>query len=243
MSSDRDLINALKQVSTATITTLLFGKGLRTVSIRQAIPLCPNQERRVGRAFTLRFLPAREDLATANMWSAPISTRAAVEDMFEGCIAVADALGTTHAGAFGDVLCARMKVLGVEALVTDGAIRDKSAIAQLGLPVWSNGTSSAPSTSGLTFADWQKPIACGGVAVFPGDFIVADEDGAVVIPPSYAEEVAAAGPDEELLDQWIREQVLTGEKLTDIYPPSQQTRERFRRATKSDTDAERRGAR
>jgi regulator of RNase E activity RraA len=242
MSSDRDLINALKQVSTATITTLLFGKGLRTVSIRQATPLCPDQERRAGRAFTLRFLPAREDLATADMWSAPVSTRAAVEDMFEGCIAVADALGTTHAGAFGDVLCARMKVLGVEALVTDGAIRDKSAIAQLGLPVWSNGTSSAPSTSGLTFADWQKPIACGGVAVFPGDFIVADGDGAVVIPPSYVEEVATAGPDEELLDQWIREQVLTGEKLTDIYPPSERTRERFRMATKSDTSAERRGA-
>src|SRR5882724_13300217 len=173
MTNDRDLIKALKQVSTATITTLLFSKGLRNVWIRKATPLSPVQERKAGRAFTLRFLPAREDLATPKIWSAPVSTRAAVEDMFEGCVAVADALVTTHAGAFGDVLCARMKVLGVEAVVTDGAIRDKSAIIELGLPVWSNGTSSAPSTSGLTFVDWQKPIACGGVAVFPGDFIIA----------------------------------------------------------------------
>jgi regulator of RNase E activity RraA len=234
MPNDREVIKALKQVSTATITTLLFGKGLRNVWIRKATPLSSGQERSAGRAFTLRFLPAREDLATPKIWSAPVSTRAAVEDMFEGCVAIADAQGTTHAGAFGDVLCARMKVLGVEALVTDGAIRDKSAIAELGLPVWSNGTSSAPSTSGLTFADWQKPIACGGVAVFPGDFIVADSDGAVVIPPSFVEEIAALGPEEELLDQWIREQVLAGEKLPDIYPPNQRTRERFRIAMESE---------
>jgi regulator of RNase E activity RraA len=228
MSSDRDLISALKQVSTATITTLLFAQGLRNVWIRHVTPLSPEQERKVGRAFTLRFLPAREDLATPSIWSAPVSTRAAVEEMPEGCIAIADALGTTHAGAFGDVLCARMKVRGVEALITDGAVRDKNPIIDLRLPVWSNGTASSPSTSGLTFVDWQKPIACGGVAIFPGDFIVADSDGVVVVPPRFVEELAATGPEEEELDQWIREQVLTGEKLTDIYPPGEKTRERFR---------------
>ncbi|BCP54000.1 ribonuclease activity regulator RraA [Kaistia sp. 32K] len=223
-----NIVQALKQVSTATITTFLFQKGLKNVWIRRASPLRPGQERQVGAAFTLRFVPAREDLATESIWSAPISTRAAVEDMPAGCIAVADTGGVTHAGSFGDILCARMKVIGVSGLVTDGAIRDRDAIEEIGFPVWSNGVSSSPSTSGLTFVDWQRPISCGGVAVFPGDYIVADGDGAVVVPPRYAEQIAASGPDEERLDLWVREQVLSGARLTDIYPPDEAVRERFR---------------
>ena len=109
----------LAQVSTATLTTVLLKNGLRNVWMRGARPLLPGQPRQVGQAFTLRFVPAREDLATPESWSNPISTRAAIEAMPEGCIAVADAMGVTDSGIFGDILAARMVKRGVAALVTD----------------------------------------------------------------------------------------------------------------------------
>src|ERR687894_2247283 len=102
-------------------------------------PLRPNQPRLVGRAFTLRFVPAREDLATPESWSSPRSTRAAIEEMPEGCVAVADAMGLTDAGIFGDILCARMMKRGVAALVTDGVIRDRVGVLGTGLPIWCGG--------------------------------------------------------------------------------------------------------
>src|ERR1041384_7579618 len=117
-------IETLKNVSTATITTVLLKKGLRNVWLRGARPLAPGQTRVVGPAFTLRFVPAREDLATPESWSSPRSTRAAIEAMPEGCIAVVDAMGITDAGIFGDLLCARMKKRGVAGLVTDGVLGD-----------------------------------------------------------------------------------------------------------------------
>ena len=125
-------------------------------------------------------MPAREDLATPASWSSPISTRAAIEAMPEGAIAVVDAMGVTDAGIFGDILCARMVKRGVAALVTDGVVRDLAGVLGTGLPVWCNGVAAPPSVAGLTFVGWQEPIACGGVAVFPDDLVVADGDGAVV---------------------------------------------------------------
>ena len=108
MSLDPAAIETLKGISTATLTTVLLKKGLRNVWMRGTKPLRPGQERVVGPAFTLRFVPAREDLATPESWASPISTRAAIEDMPEGCIAVVDAMGVQDAGIFGDILCARM---------------------------------------------------------------------------------------------------------------------------------------
>src|ERR671933_497750 len=113
MTVDADTLKALSGVSTATITTVLLKKGLRNVWLRGTKPLRQGQPKLIGRAFTLRFVPAREDLATPASWSSPISTRAAIEAMPEGCITVVDAMGVTHAGIFGDILCARMKKKGV----------------------------------------------------------------------------------------------------------------------------------
>src|ERR1700722_4518298 len=124
MTLDRKAVEILSSISTATITTILLKKGLRNVWMRGPRPLRTGQPRLVGPAFTLRFVPAREDLATPESWSSPRSTRAAIEDMPEGCVAVVDAMGITSAGIFGDILCARMKKRGVAALVTDGALRD-----------------------------------------------------------------------------------------------------------------------
>jgi regulator of RNase E activity RraA len=182
MATDAEIRDVLSHITTATITTILLKKGLRNVWLRGTRPLRPGQPRLVGRAFTLRFVPAREDLATPESWSSPRSTRAAIEAMPEGCIAVVDAMGVTDAGIFGDILCARMHKKGVTALITDGVVRDVAGVLGTNLPVWCQGAAAPPSVAGLTFVGWQEPIACGGVAVYPDDVIVVDEDGAVLIP-------------------------------------------------------------
>src|SRR5271154_4401767 len=200
MGLDDQTLATLSRITTATLTTVLLKKGLRNVWLRGAKPLRPGQKRIVGPAFTLRFVPAREDLATPASWSSPISTRAAIEAMPPGCVAVVDAMGITDAGIFGDILCQRMKVRGVAGLVTDGVVRDVAGVISTGLPVWCKGVAAPPSVAGLTFVNWQEPIGCGGVAVFPEDVIVADEDGAVVIPNALLTDVVEAAAEQEKLE-------------------------------------------
>jgi regulator of RNase E activity RraA len=221
------IVETLSGVTTATLTTVLLKKGLRNVWIRGTRPLRPAQPRVVGRAFTLRFVPAREDLATPAAWGAPISTRAAIEAMPPGCSAVVGALGVTDAGIFGDILCARMKKRGVGALVTDGVIRDLHGVLASGLDVWCQGTAAPSSVAGLTFVGWQEPIGCGGVAVFPNDIIVVDADGAVVIPAAMLDAVMDAAVEQERLEGWIMSQVEAGAALPGLYPPNEQNAARY----------------
>ena len=227
MPLDPKLAEALRGVSTATLTTVLLKKGLRNVWMRGPQPLRPEQRRMVGQAFTLRFVPAREDLATPESWASPRSTRAAIEDMSPGCIAVVGALGVAHAGIFGDILCARMRERGVAALVTDGAVRDRAGVEGTGLPVWCAGVAAPPSVAGLTFVGWQEPIGCGGVAVFPGDVIVADEDGAVLVPQALLDDVIAAAVEQERLEAWIMSEVEGGAALPGLYPPDAESKARY----------------
>jgi len=224
---DQAVVEALSGVTTATLTTVLLKKGLRNVWIRGTRPLRPEQPRLVGRAFTLRFVPAREDLATPASWGAPISTRAAIEAMPAGCVAVAGALGVTDAGIFGDILCARMKKRDVGGLVTDGVIRDLHGVLASRLNVWCQGTAAPASVAGLTFVGWQEPIGCGGVAVFPNDVIVVDADGAVVIPSAMLDAVIAAAVEQERLEGWIMTQVEAGVPLPGLYPPNEQNTARY----------------
>lgn len=227
MSVDQSIIDTLSSVTTATLTTLLLKKGLRNVWIRGAQPLREGQPRLVGRAFTLRFVPAREDLATPESWSSPRSTRAAIEAMPAGCIAVVDAMGVVDAGIFGDILCERMQMRGVAGLVTDGVVRDVAGVLETKLPVWCSGVAAPPSVAGLTFVNWQEPIGCGGVAVFPDDLIVVDTDGAVVIPAALVDEITAAAVEQERLEGWIIEQVRNGEPLPGLYPPNEENKARY----------------
>jgi len=227
MALDKHVIETLSHITTATITTLLLKKGLRNVWMRGTKPLNPGQPRLVGPAFTLRFVPAREDLATPESWSKPISTRAAIEAMPEGCITVADAMGVTDAGIFGDILCARMKKKGVAALVTDGVLRDVAGVRGTGLPVWCQGAAAPPSVAGLTFVNWGEPIACGGVAVFPDDVVVVDEDGAVLIPQAFVDEIVAGAPEQERLEGWIMSEVEKGASLPGLYPPNAENKARY----------------
>jgi regulator of RNase E activity RraA len=223
-------IASLAGIGTATVTTILLKKGLRNVWIRGAFPLAPGTPRIAGRAFTVRFIPAREDLATPESWSSPTSTRAAIEHMPQGCIAVIDANGVKDAGFWGDILCARMAKRGVAALVSDGAVRDLVGVLATGLPVWAGGVAAPPSVAGLTFVDWQQPVGCGGVAVFPDDVIVADQDGAVVIPAAMVEEVAALGVEQERLEGWILEEINRGTPLPGLYPPNAEHKARYEAA-------------
>jgi regulator of RNase E activity RraA len=212
------LIKTLRGVTTATLTTVLLKKGLRNVWMRGAFPLNPGQPRIAGRAFTLRFVPAREDLATPASWSSPVSTRTAIEEMPEGCVCVAGAMGVTDAGIFGDILCARMAKRGVAALVTDGVVRDRTGVEGTALPLWCKGVAAPPSVASLTFVSWQEPVGCGGVAVFPGDMVVIDDDGAVLIPADLVEAVTEESVEQERLEGWIMSQVNAGVPLPGLYP-------------------------
>ncbi len=230
---DAGVLRILEGVSSATITTILLKKGIRRAFMVGPKPLSATVGKRVvGPAFTLRFVPAREDLATPQSWSSPRSTRAAIEAMPAGAVAVIDAGGVTECGIFGDILCARMRQRQVSALVSDGAIRDLAGVEQAGLPVWCGGVAAPASIAALTFVNWQEPIGCGGVAVIPGDIIVADRDGVVVVPASLAEEVANAGPEQERLESWILDQVRGGAQLTGLYPANAATLARFEEETK-----------
>lgn len=227
MATDAEIKQILSGVTTATLTTILLKKGLRSVWMRGTIPLKPGQARVVGRAFTLRFVPAREDLATPESWSSPKSTRAAIEAMPEGCVAVVDAMGVKDAGIFGDILCARMAKKNVAALVTDGVVRDLDGVLGTDLPVWCSGAAAPPSVAGLTFVDWDQPIGCGGVAVFPNDIVVVDNDGAVVIPAALIDEILELAPEQERLELWIMQEVNQGAALPGLYPANAENKARY----------------
>jgi regulator of RNase E activity RraA len=147
--------------------------------------------------------------------------------MEEGVIAVADANGVTDAGIFGDILCARMAYRKVGALITDGVMRDMEGVLATGLPVWCAGAAAPASVAGLTFINWQEPIGCGGVAIFPGDTIVADGDGAVVIPQAMLAEVAELAGEQEIQEGWIINEVQRGVPLPGLYPPNDDTKARY----------------
>jgi regulator of RNase E activity RraA len=144
-----------------------------------------------------------------------------------GCIAVVDAMGVTDAGIFGDILCARMQKRGIGALVTDGVVRDVAGVLGTQLPVWCQGAAAPASVAGLTFVGWQEPIGCGGVAVFPNDVVVIDDDGAVLIPADLLADVLSAAVEQERLEGWIMSQVEAGLPLPGLYPPNEENKARY----------------
>ena len=231
MTLDKAIADALRAASTATLTTVLLKKGIRRCWMQGPMP--PSTPASGSSGGPSRCASCRR----ARIWRRrnPGRRRArparAIEDMPEGCIAVVDAMGVTDAGIFGDILTARMKKRGVTALVTDGVVRDAAGVEGTGLPVWCSGVAAPPSVAGLTFVGWQEPIGCGGVAVFPDDVIVADGDGAVVIPAAIVEEVAKAAVEQERLELWIMREVEKGVPLPGLYPPNAETKARYEAET------------
>jgi len=217
MQEDSALFETLRRVTTDSIAGVLLKMGLRNQWVRGPMPLKLDQPRTVGRAFTMRFIPVREDVPGAVPRKLPVN-RDAVEAMPPGCIAVADARGTMAAATFGDIVVARMAKRGVSGIVTDGAVRDRNGLMVIGLPIWTVGITAPPPATHLMLVEWQTPVGCGGVAVFPDDIIVADTDGVIVIPSALVAEVAAAGLEQERLDQWQMEQIKRGVSLSALAP-------------------------
>lgn len=227
--TDSEMLAALELVTTATLTTVMLKRGVPSSWIAGAAPYSTTHKRIVGPAFTMRFVPSREDLATPDSWKGPHSTRTAIEEMPTGCICVVDTHGISSAGIFGDILAGRMKKRGVAGIVTDGAMRDGEGVQRTGLPIWCAGAVAPASIASLAFVGWQEPIGCGDTAIFPNDVIVADGDGAVVIPQAMLAEVTSAAIEQERLEAWIVKQVEAGHSLPGLYPPNDETLARYKK--------------
>jgi regulator of RNase E activity RraA len=219
MARDEDaaLFDTLRRISTDSVAGVLLKKGLFNQWVRGPMPMRLDFPRIVGRAFTLRFIPLREDVPGALAKKLPVN-RDAVEVMPPGCVAIADARGTRDAATFGDIVVTRMAKRGVAGIVTDGAVRDRMGLLASKLPIWMNGITAPPPGARLMLAAWQEPIACGGVAVFPDDIVIADADGVVIIPAGLAEEVASKGSEQERIDEWQLAQINRGVSLSELTP-------------------------
>ena len=225
--TEAQLTQALGNISTATLTSVLGKKGLHNVFMRSIRPLSPQQPRAVGRAFTLRFVPAREDLATPAAWASPISTRAAIEAMPAGCIAVVDAMGVTDAGIFGDILCARMKSAASPAWSPTascatwpacsardcrcGARAARRRPPSRASPSSTGSSRSAAAALPFSRTTWSWPMAT----------------ARCVIPAALVEEVVAAAGEQERLEAWILREVTAGASLPGLYPPNAANQARY----------------
>lgn len=218
----------LGEASTATLTTQLFKRGLRNTFIQGVGRVTPNAPVMVGEAYTLRMIPAREDLDHPSMFTDRAHPqRRAIEECPAGAVLVIDCRKEISAGCLGDILIARLMERGVAGVVTDGAMRDTPQFASFPIPVYAGGA-AAPASFGTHHAvDLDVPIACGDVAVFPGDVLVGDAEGVVVIPSHLAEEVARDAAEQERLEAWILDEVKAGQGIFGLYPPDDETQARY----------------
>jgi regulator of RNase E activity RraA len=225
---------ALQKVSTATLTTVLFKRGLRNVFIQGVFLLNRDAPRMVGEAYTLRYIPAREDVDQLGAFEGRgHPQREAIEACPPGNVLVMDARRDATAATGGDILMTRLMVRGVAGVVTDGGLRDSQTIDKLPWPAYC-GARSAPLNLVRHHAiDSQVPIGCGGVAVYPGDVVVGDQEGVVVIPANIAEDVAKEAEAQTLFEDWVEARVKEGRSIFGLYPPSAETKAEFEAFKKS----------
>lgn len=219
MKKSKSTISKFKQVSTATIATCLFKKGLRNQYIQGVRPLKKSKSTMVGRAYTLRYIPAREDLNPIEVFRNPKHLqRVAVEECPPGYVLVIDSRKNARAASAGSILATRLMKRGAAGIVTDGGFRDSSEIAELDFPSFHK-CPSAPTNLTLHQAiAINEPIGCGDVAVFPDDFIVGDDDGVMVIPQNIADEVAEECLKMTLFEEFVIEKVNKGQTIIGLYP-------------------------
>jgi regulator of RNase E activity RraA len=227
-----ETIEQLRHVSTATLTTQLFKRGLRNVFLQGVAPLAkpaPGAPNLVGPAFTLRNIPAREDLDHVGVFQDPDHPqRKAVESAPPGSVLVQDCRGDRTVASTGSILTMRLKVRGVAGMVSDGCVRDSGTIGDIGLPLFCAGASAPLNLAKHHAVDMNVPIACGGVAVYPGDIVVGDVDGVVIVPRHLAEEVARDAAEQELMEEFIIGRVEAGNILRGTYPPNEETLAAFK---------------
>ena len=213
----------LKAVSAASLCTALFKRGLRNQFIQDVHPLNPNLPNMVGEAFTLRYIPAREDLNPITVFQdRGHPQRVAVEQCPPGAVLVIDSRKNARAASAGSILVTRLMVRGVAGVVTDGGFRDAPEIAALGFPAYHQ-RPSAPTNLTLHQAlDINVPIGCGDAPVWPGDVVVGDGEGVVVIPAGIADEVAAEAYEMTAFEDFVTEKVLEGQSILGLYPPTEE---------------------
>ena len=219
----------LMGVSTATLCTALFKRGLRHQFIQDVRPLNPSLPNMVGEAYTLRYIPAREDLNPITVFNdRGHPQRKGVEECPSGAVFVIDSRKDARAASAGGILVSRLMKRGVAGVVTDGGFRDSPEIARLAIPAY-HSRPSAPTNLTLHQAvDLNVPIGCGDVAVWPGDVVVGDGEGVIVIPAHLADEVAAEATEMTVFEDFVQEKVLEGRSILGLYPPTdEQTRVDF----------------
>ncbi len=225
---DPQIRACLLKTSTATLSTQLYRRGFRNVFLQGIRPLGRYGANMVGPAFTLRYIPAREDLDSHDAKLDPNALqREAIETVPPAHVLVMDCRGNTRAASAGDIYMTRLKARGVAGLVSDGGVRDSATISQMEFPVFCGGPSAPTNRIVHHAVDYDLPIACGDVAVYPGDIMVGDADGVVAIPRAIVAEVARDAAQQEELEAFILRRVADGEKLPGLYPVNERTRAEY----------------
>lgn len=240
MSADATLSDETRELlgrtSTATLCTQLFKRGLRNTYVQGVFRLNDDSSSvMVGEAFTLRYVPAREDLnGPAEYEDRSHPQRRAIEECPAGAVLVVDCRQDASAASGGDILLTRLEFRGVAGMVTDGGMRDTPSVATLAMPVFVGGAAPPASFHRHAAVDMNVPVACGGVPVYPGDVVVGDAEGVVVVPRHMAEEVARDAVEQERFEAWVLDEVRAGRPTFGLYPPDDDTRRRYQ-AFRSDT--------
>jgi regulator of RNase E activity RraA len=214
-----DTRQKLAEVSTATLTTVLFKRGFRNAFLQGVLPLNPDAPRMVGPAYTMRTIPAREDLDVLDAFKDPAHPqRKGVEECPPGHVLVVDSRGDARAASGGGILLTRLMMRGVAGAVTDGGFRDSMEIARMPWATYHQRPSAPTNLIHHHPVGLQEPIACGGVAVFPGDIMVGDAEGVVCIPAAIADEVAAEAFEQTVYEDFVQERVAAGHTIRGLYP-------------------------
>ncbi|MEQ1880774.1 MAG: ribonuclease activity regulator RraA [Burkholderiales bacterium] len=222
-----NVFDQLRRISTATLTSQLFKLGFKNTYLNGVRPLNPSL-RMVGEAVTVRFVPAREDLATFEAIGKPgYPQRKAIDEILPGQVLVLDCRGITTAAAGGEILMTRLRARGAAGAVTDGAMRDYASIQELDFPVFAAGMAATAHVHHHVAVDINVPIGCAEVLVMPGDIMVGDEEGVVCIPRHLAAQVAETGLELERLEAFVLEKVAAGAPIAGTYPPDQATRAEY----------------
>ena len=223
----KDLRDVLARVGTSTLTGVLNRRGLKSMTLFDVWPMRPEQPAMVGIAFTMRFIPSREDKDGPTSTSRSMVQPQAMEECPPGHVLMIDSRGDSRAASAGDLYIGRLKARGAAGIVTDGGFRDTNGVFKTGLPAYHRRPSSPPSPIAHRPVALQLPIGCGGVAVYPGDMMVGDDEGVVVIPAHLADEIALDAVEQEKMEVFILERIEQGAALPGTYPPNAETRAAF----------------
>ena len=220
----QDTRDKLRRVSTATVSTALFKRGFRNQAVQDVLPLGPLTETMVGEAFTLRYIPAREDLNTMAVFrDHGHPQRKAIEECPPGAVMVIDSRKNARAASAGGILVTRLMVRGVVGVVTDGGFRDAVEIAGMAIPTFHNRPSAPTNLTMHQAIDTNVPIGCGDAPVFPGDVVVGDGDGVMIIPAHLADEIAAEATEMTAFEDFVMERVAGGQPARGLYPPTEES--------------------